>query len=419
MPGRTPAVRCEEIGVATARPPRIACKRESAVITRFDGAEEIYAFDHAGRFFTAWRENRLFRRALDGRVLEKYTDRRGRHPVRHRRFLGAGERAALVDDAAAAARATLEALRDGTAELLWALPEPPDRSWAQRMAAAAAAFDAREADVDGQRFHSVYTPVSILPPDRYLALVVQITEGCHWNRCTFCSFYRNRPFRVKPIADFAAHLDAIIGFFREGLALRRGVFLGDANALLLPADDLGPRLNLVAQRFPGHAQDVSAFIDVFSGHHKTVEDFSALRARGLKRVYVGVETGDDGLLALLNKPQTSMDAVGLVRSMKAAGLAVGVIVMAGIGGLGYWRRHVEATLGVLSRMALGTGDLVYVSAFTEPAEGPYAERARLEGLVPLDHAAVADQVEELRRGAARVVGPGTRVAPYDIEEFLY
>jgi hypothetical protein len=405
--------------VDTARPPRITCKHESVVITRFDGAEEIYAFDHAGRFFTAWRENRLYRRALDGRVMEKHTDRRGRHPVKHRRFLDARERSALLNDAAAAARAALGALRDGTAELLWALPEPPDRSRADRLAAAAAGFDADAAEADRQRFEAVYTPVAILPPDRYLALVVQITEGCHWNRCTFCSFYRDRPFHVKPVADLAAHLDAVTAFFGEGLTLRRGVFLGDANALLLPAADLRPRLELVTRRLPEHTQDVSAFIDVFTGHHKGAADFAALRAWGLRRVYVGVETGDDGLLAFLNKPQTAAEAVGLVRSMKTAGLAVGVIIMAGIGGRAYWSRHVEATLDVLGRMGLGTGDLVYISAFTAPAAGPYAERARAEGLAPLDHDAVADQVEELRRGAASVVGPGTRIAPYDIEEFLY
>ena len=403
----------------TVRPPRIACKRESVVITRFDGGEEIYAFDHAGRFFTAWRENRLYRRALDGRVMEKHTDRRGRHPVKHRRFLDAGERSALVNDAAAAARVTLRALRDGTAELLWALPEPSDRSRADRMVAAAAGFDAEAAEADRQQFEAVYTPVSILPPDRYLALVVQITEGCHWNRCTFCSFYRDRAFRVKPLADLTAHLEAIMAFFGEGLTLRRGVFLGDANALLLPAADLGPRLDLVTRCLPEHTQDVSAFIDVFTGHHKGAADFEALRARGLRRIYMGVETGDDGLLAFLNKPQNAAEAAELVRSVKAAGLAVGVIAMAGIGGRAYWRRHVEATLDVLGRMALGTGDLVYVSAFTAPATGPYAERARAEGIAPLDHDAVGDQVEELLRGAAAVVGLGTRIAPYDIEEFLY
>jgi radical SAM superfamily enzyme YgiQ (UPF0313 family) len=45
--------------------------------------------------------------------------------------------------------------------------------------------------------NSIYKPVSILPPDQYLALVVQATEGCSYNECSFCTFYRDRPFRIK------------------------------------------------------------------------------------------------------------------------------------------------------------------------------------------------------------------------------
>ena len=50
---------------------------------------------------------------------------------------------------------------------------------------------------DAARFRQIYKPVSILPPDQYLSIVLQATEGCSYNRCTFCTFYRDRPFRIK------------------------------------------------------------------------------------------------------------------------------------------------------------------------------------------------------------------------------
>ena len=43
--------------------------------------------------------------------------------------------------------------------------------------------------------------IPILPPDQYLALVVQATEGCSWNKCTFCAFYKDRPFHIKHEAE--------------------------------------------------------------------------------------------------------------------------------------------------------------------------------------------------------------------------
>lgn len=401
------------------RPPRIDCKRDSLVITRFADEEVIYSFDHAGRLFAVWRRARLYRRALDGRVMEKFTDRSGLRPRRRRRLLDPDERAALIDATAGAAQDALTALRRGEAELLWSMPGLADLDQANSLVESAAQFDAGAADVDARRFAAAYTPVSILPPDRYRALVVQITEGCHWNRCTFCSFYRDRPFRIKTVEEFGAHLDAVAAFFGAGLSLRLGVFLGDANALLLPAGDLAPRLDLLARRLPEHAQDVSAFIDVFTGHRREATGFAALYARGLRRIYLGMESGDDATLAFVNKPQTAAEAVDLVHAAKRAGLHAGVIIMAGIGGRRYARRHVRATLDALAAMRLGRGDLIFISAFAPPAEGPYAERAAAEGVEALKPDEVEDQVDELMTGMRQSAGQGIRVARYDIEEFLY
>lgn len=401
------------------RPPRIDCKRESVVITRFGDGDAIYSFDHAGRLYTVWRHARLYRRALDGRVMEKFTDRSRPRPVRHRRFLDPAERSTLVDSAAGAASDAMRALRRGRAELIWSLPGPHSVGQAESLTAAAAAFDARAAEADASRFRATYTPVSILPPDQYRSLVVQATEGCHWNRCTFCGFYRDRPFRIKTIAEFAQHLDAVGVFFGKGLSLRLGVFLGDANALLLPEDELTPRLELLARHFPDHASNVSAFIDVFTGHRKTAGAFAALHSRGLRRIYLGMESGDDATLEFINKPQTAAEAVELAQTAKRAEVDIGVIVMAGIGGRTHARQHVSATLDTLAAMPLGAGDLVFVSAFAAPLEGPYAEEARARGVAALTPGEVEDQVDDLVAGAKRAAGVGTRVARYDIEEFLY
>lgn len=74
--GGTPGRRCEEGCVRSWRPPRIDCKRDSLVITRFGDEDAIYSFDHAGRLFAVWHRAHLYCRALDGRVMEKFTDRR-------------------------------------------------------------------------------------------------------------------------------------------------------------------------------------------------------------------------------------------------------------------------------------------------------------------------------------------------------
>jgi hypothetical protein len=83
---------------------------------------------------------------------------------------------------------------------------------------------AERLEADAARFARIYRPVSILPPDQYLALVIQATEGCSYNRCTFCDFYRDRPFRIKSAVELRHTLREVVDFFGEAMGLRGRCF---------------------------------------------------------------------------------------------------------------------------------------------------------------------------------------------------
>ena len=400
---------------------RISVKDDALGVTCAGTEEEILTFDRAGRLFAAWIKQRFYRRGLDGRVLEKHSTRDGARRIGHRRILAPQEADRLIDHAASGAAQALSQLARGEADLLWTASSGRSLGEALRLTAAAAAFDAEAAHLDAARFAAVYGPVGILPPDQYLALVIQITEGCQWNRCTFCTFYRGVPFRAKNGLELDAHIRAVMAYLGDGLSLRHSLFLGEANALCLPTEDLTLRLDLVRTWLApngGGPRGMYAFLDIFSGRAKTAPEFTELRAHGLRRVYLGVETGDDGLLAFLNKPQRGADALDLVRTLKAAGVGVGVIVMVGIGGDRFGRSHVARTLDLLNAMPLGGGDLIYLSAFVVHPGSEYERRAAVRGIVPLDLHATQDQIGRLRAGL-RFTASGPRIARYDIEEFLY
>ncbi len=152
---------------------------------------------------------------------------------------------------------------------------------------------------DAGRFAEVYRPVSILPPDQYLALVLQATEGCSYNRCTFCDFYRDRPFRVKSADELRTHIAAVRAFFGPALGLRKSLFLADANALVAPMPRLRAWLDVIAEeRILPAGAGIYSFMDAFDVQRKTPDEWAELAARGLRRVYIGMETGDDGAAAL-------------------------------------------------------------------------------------------------------------------------
>jgi hypothetical protein len=263
--------------------------------------DRVLSFDREGRLYHFFDRGRTYRRALDGSLHLRH-----REGERKRRRLG----------------------REEALEVY---------AWAYRLAEGARLGERREevlrwspeALLDDTPYRLAYAwPVSILPPDQYLAVVFQATFGCTWNRCLFCTFYQDRAFRAHPLSEFLEHLDRVRALLGRGVSLRRGVFLGDGNALAL-GERLIPLLEAAQKAFP---QEVAAFLDVYTGVRKEASFWERLRALGLRRVYLGLETGPRRLLRLLNKPGDPEEALELVRALKRAGLWVGVILMVGAGG---------------------------------------------------------------------------------------
>ena len=378
--------------------------------------EEVITFDREGRPYAAFVNGRNYRRGLDGRVLEKYSESEGGDGLRQRRFLEPEEQAIFLDRV----RARVEQLNGG---VLRFAEEPSVEAleafggWGERLWR----WDATALETDGRRFHQIYRTVSILPPDQYMALVVQTSEGCPWNRCTFCDLYRDRPYRVKSPEELREHLEAIRDFLGEGIRLRRSIFLGDANMLAVPRERLLAAFGQVSRVLAGSGGPEGkfyGFTDVFGAQRHPVEELRQLGKQGLRRLYVGLETGCDNLLWLLNKPGSASEAVDAVERIHRAGIEVGVIVLLGLGGSTRAEEHEEGTVRTLNAMRLGKGDVVYFSPLVEHAYGEYAHQAREQRFTPMDIAEMRAQRERmeasLRFGAGRPF-----ISVYDIRDFIY
>jgi len=357
--------------------------------------ERVAAFDREGRLLTYLRGEAFWKRSLGSRL-----HRRDRTDGRRWREIPPGEASVLFAE---------------THELALAMAaDAGDPALAARVAAEIAPWTAERLAGEAERFAAAYRPIAILPPDRYLSVVVQATEGCTWNRCTFCSFYQGRPFRVREGEELSRHVARVKVLLGRDLVRRRSVFLADGNALALGQRRLRPLFELLARELAG--RPVASFVDVWSGERHEPADWDELAGAGLEQVYVGMETGLDELLALVHKPGSAAECEGFVAALKGAGIAVTPIVMVGLGGEGYREAHREATLASLARMPLDRRDLVYLSPFVEETGSVYAaERQRL-GLAPMGEEAIAAEVEAI---AAALRSRGLRVGRYDIREFFY
>lgn len=383
--------------MSRGRPGRWLFSARPAVTTISPDRDTVYSFDLEGRPLSWFEHGRVFKRSLGSEVhgRERKDGARRRWiappPEARRHF------ARLLRRLADAPRSGL----DGEVQqrLDRALRWTPEALLAER-----------------QRFDATYRPIGILPPDQYLAVVLQATLGCSWNRCTFCSFYQDRPFVVRSADEFRRHTEAVVRLLGRGERLRRRIFLADGNALVLANERLRALLDVASRRFPGRA--FYGFVDVFSGERtKSAEEWAELRRLGLERVYIGVETGHDPLLRWMNKPGCAADARAFVGTLKRAGLLVSTILMVGVGGSRYAAAHVSDTLQLLSSLALGRGDIVYLSPFVEQPGSAYAGNAAAEGVLALDDRERDEQYATLRDGI-RAACPA-RVTRYDIREFVY
>jgi len=263
----------------------------------------------------------------------------------------------------------------------------------------------------------IYSPVGILPPDQYGAMVLQLTQSCQWNRCSFCSFYKGRPFRVKALPEFTQHIEQVKIMLGPAINRRRSIFLGAASALNLPIPFLLAAFSEMAKTQP--ALPIYAFMDNFSKGPCQPADFAALARLGLSRIYLGVESGSSTVLRILGKPAETAQLLELAQAIKAGGVALGPIFLLGAGGDLYSHEHVQATAELLANMPLDNEDTVFFSALKPSPTSAYAAWAARNHVNLLHPVQLREQEQLLRQAVQPFTSGGPRLTKYDVEEFIY
>ncbi|WP_418644014.1 radical SAM protein [Stutzerimonas kunmingensis] len=173
------------------------------------------------------------------------------------------------------------------------------------------------------------------PPSEAHSLILPVTNGCSWNSCTFCEMYTSpqKKFRAR---DEAEVLDEIRRC-GEQLIVQR-VFLADGDALVLPTHRLLRILEQIRQCLP-EVQRVSSYCLPRNLRKKSVAELQELADAGLGIAYVGAESGDDEVLALVNKGETYESTLSALDKLGAAGIARSVMILNGLGGRQLSRQH--------------------------------------------------------------------------------
>lgn len=242
-----------------------------------------------------------------------------------------------------------------------------------------------------------YEGVVYRPPSEARSLIVQLTIGCAHNSCTFCTMYKDKTFRIRPVSE-------ILADFEKGAALYgsrvRRIFLADGDALVMKTEELLEILDFAVKKFP-YLERISSYGTPGDILRKTEEELKQLRKAGLELIYMGAESGCEQVLEDIRKGVSRDEIIRAGKKLKACGMDASVTLISGLGGRKLLEEHAVDSASLISEI-----NPRYVGFLTLMLDetAPIMEKIRNGSMELLSPQEV---LEEMRLFLKHVHSPGT------------
>ena len=181
------------------------------------------------------------------------------------------------------------------------------------------------------------------PPYEANSLLLQVTQGCSHNKCTFCYMYPDIPFSVCPMEQVEADIDEATRYCPD---VER-VFLEHGDAFVLSADRLAQIADAIHARLP-RVKTIAMYASIQNIKTKTDEELRQLRDAGIHGLDIGVESGLDAALTYMNKGHTAAEAREQLLRLAEAGMDYSFNAILGCGGAELWQENADATADLIN-----------------------------------------------------------------------
>lgn len=246
------------------------------------------------------------------------------------------------------------------------------------------------------------------PPSEAGSLILQVTLACPHNKCAFCGMYKDRKFRVRPIAEVIEDLDIALEVYgRDGV---RTIFLADGNTAVLPTEKLVALGEAARERFP-RLRRITMYGSAKFLVKKSGEEWRRVAAAGITRIHSGLESGDAATLQAIHKGVTPEQAVEAYRHVMTAGVELSVYLMVGLAGSERWREHALGSAEVLNQ---APPDFIRLRTFVPQPHTPWHDRWKAGRLTLLS---AHEALEETRLLVECLQGPTTLLSDH-VSNFL-
>ncbi len=183
------------------------------------------------------------------------------------------------------------------------------------------------------------------PPAEADSLILRVADGCPWNGCTFCGMYKGVSYKFQGLKKTEQDFSKA---WKKYPTARR-IFLADGDVMHLDFQTLETMLISLNEKFEQLAR-VSLYANGTSILAKTDTELHRLKELKLHTLYLGLESGDNETLRIVNKRETAEEMIGAGRRTQAAGLRMSVMVLIGLAGELRSGLHAQATAEALNKM---------------------------------------------------------------------
>lgn len=222
------------------------------------------------------------------------------------------------------------------------------------------------------------------PPYEASSQLLQVTAGCTYHKCKFCSLYHGTKFRLSPLSEIEEDLKVIQKYQPKA----RRVFLTGANPFALSYNRL-LELGLLIRKYLPYCETIGTFSRIADIKPKSVEELKNLRHLGFDSISIGTESGDDETLAKMNKGNTASDILEQCQKLKEANIRYNLVYLTGLAGKGKGQQNATNTAAIFNQLHPFTINFVSLTVFPESElyqeiqAGKYVEATEHERLLEL------------------------------------
>ncbi len=177
--------------------------------------------------------------------------------------------------------------------------------------------------------------------------ILQVSVGCTYNRCRFCSLCRKpgKEFRVSPRSEIEEDLSELASYtFR-----RPRIYLYGGNPFGIDPAELVEVLELIHEKLP-EVRSIGGFARVADIAARSDEELRTWARLGVDDVSIGAESGFDPALRYMRKPNTAADLERQCARLDAAGIGYTLFYLAGMAGAGACSQAAAASAEVFRRI---------------------------------------------------------------------